>query len=67
MAGPTGALTLIEEDRRVLDVWANCTERALLVFEARAPGDARPREALGGLRASSSSSAILPRATRRSR
>jgi hypothetical protein len=47
-----GALTLSEEDRRVLAVWAaDCAERALPLFEAQAPGDSRPRGAIDGLRA----------------
>lgn len=47
-----GALTLSEDDRRVLAVWAaDCAERTLHLFEARAPHDARPRAALEGVRA----------------
>ena len=47
-----GALTLSEDDRRVLAVWAaDCAERTLPVFEARAPSDTRPQEAIDGLRA----------------
>ena len=47
-----GALTLSEADRRVLAVWAaDCAERVLPLFEAEAPGDPRPREAIDGLRA----------------
>jgi hypothetical protein len=47
-----GALTLSEDDRRVLAVWAaDCAERALPLFETRAPSDARPRDAIDGLRA----------------
>ena len=47
-----GALTLSEDDRRVLAVWAaDCAERTLSLFEARAPGDTRPRDAIDGLRA----------------
>jgi hypothetical protein len=47
-----GALTLSEEDRRVLAVWAaDCAERTLSLFEARAPSDTRPRAAIAGLRA----------------
>jgi len=47
-----GALTLSEDDRRVLAVWAaDCAERTLPLFEAWAPGDARPRDAIDGLRA----------------
>lgn len=47
-----GALTLSEDDRRVLAVWAaDCAERTLSLFEAQAPSDPRPREAIDGLRA----------------
>ena len=47
-----GALTLSEDDRRVLAVWAaDCAERTLTLFEAKAPGDPRPREAIEGVRA----------------
>jgi len=47
-----GALTLSEDDRRVLAVWAaDCAERTLPLFEAQAPGDLRPREAIDGVRA----------------
>ncbi len=47
-----GALTLSEDDRRVLAVWAaDCAERTLSLFEARAPNDTRPRDAIAGLRA----------------
>jgi hypothetical protein len=47
-----GALTLSEDDRRVLAVWAaDCAERTLSLFEAQAPGDTRPREAIDGVRA----------------
>jgi hypothetical protein len=47
-----GALTLSEDDRRVLAVWAaDCAERTLALFEAQAPSDGRPREAIDGLRA----------------
>jgi hypothetical protein len=45
-------LTLSEDDRRVLAVWAaDCAERTLSLFEAQAPSDTRPREAIDGLRA----------------
>ncbi|MDF3302340.1 putative immunity protein [Streptomyces tropicalis] len=41
-----------EEDRRRLGAWAaDCAARALALFEERAPGDTRPREALDGIRA----------------
>ena len=47
-----GALTLSEDDRRILAPWAaDCAERALTLFEAQAPGDPRPREAIEGIRA----------------
>jgi hypothetical protein len=47
-----GALTLSEDDRRVLAVWAAyCAERTLHLFEAEAPSDSRPREAIDGARA----------------
>ena len=47
-----GALTLSEGDRRVLAVWAaDCAERRLSLFEAQAPSDSRPRDAIDGLRA----------------
>jgi hypothetical protein len=45
-------LTGSENDRRVLAVWAaDCAERTLLLFEAQAPDDMRPREAIEGVRA----------------
>ncbi len=47
-----GALTLSEDDRRVLAAWAaDCAERTLPLFEAQAPRDPRPRDAIEGLRA----------------
>src|SRR4029453_8913979 len=52
MTREPGALTLSEDDRRVLAVWAaDCAEQALPLFEARAAGDTRPRAALDGARA----------------
>ena len=52
MTREPGALTLSEDDRRVLAVWAaDCAEQALPLFEARAAGDPRPRAALDGARA----------------
>lgn len=52
MGREPGALTLSEDDRRVLAVWAaDCAERTLPLFEAHAPGDTRPREAIDGGRA----------------
>jgi len=45
-------LTLSEDDRRVLAVWAaDCAERTLSLFETQAPGDTRPRDAIDGVRA----------------
>ncbi len=47
-----GRLTLTEDDRRVLAVWAaDCAERVVPRFQARAPHDCRPRDAIDGLRA----------------
>jgi hypothetical protein len=47
-----GALTLSEEDRRVLAVWAaDCAARMLSLFEAQVPGDTRVHDAIDGLRA----------------
>jgi hypothetical protein len=47
-----GPLTLSEDDRRVLAVWAaDCAERTLALFEAKAPNDNRPRAAVDGARA----------------
>ena len=47
-----GALTLSEDDRRVLAVWAaDCAERTLPLFERIAPNDPRPRQAIEGTRA----------------
>lgn len=44
--------TLSEEDRRVVAGWAaDCAERVLGIFEARAADDPRPREAIGRARA----------------
>lgn len=44
--------TLSEADRRVVAVWAaDCAERVLWLFEAEAPGDGRPRDALERARA----------------
>jgi hypothetical protein len=52
MGRKPGALTLSEDDRRVLAVWAaDCAERTLSLFEAQAPDDTRPRDAINGLRA----------------
>ena len=44
--------TLSEADRRNVAVWAaDCAERVLGLFEAEAPGDCRPRDAIARLRA----------------
>jgi hypothetical protein len=44
--------TLSETDRRIVAVWAaDCAERVLRLFEAEAPGDSRPREAIARTRA----------------
>jgi hypothetical protein len=44
--------TLSEGDRRIVAVWAaDCAERVLGLFEAEAPGDSRPRDAIARLRA----------------
>ena len=52
MGRQPGALTLSEEDRRVLAPWAAaCAERTLPLFESHAPRDPRPRDAIEGLRA----------------
>ncbi|MGK4579067.1 putative immunity protein [Kitasatospora sp. HPMI-4] len=45
-------VTISEEDRRLLGLWAaDCVERVLPLFEAQAPSDTRPREAIEGIRA----------------
>jgi hypothetical protein len=47
-----GALTLSEDERRVLAVRAaDCADRTLPLFERRARSDTRPRDAIDGLRA----------------
>jgi hypothetical protein len=52
MGRTPGALTLSEDDRRVLAQWAaDCAERTLSLFQTQAPTDARPRDAIAGLRA----------------
>jgi hypothetical protein len=44
--------TLSEADRRIVAAWAaDCAERVLGLFEAQAPGDSRPRDAIARLRA----------------
>ncbi|GAA2461783.1 putative immunity protein [Streptomyces mauvecolor] len=45
-------VTISEEDRRALGLWAaDCVEGVLPLFETRAPSDTRPREAIEGIRA----------------
>ncbi|MEC4016371.1 putative immunity protein [Streptomyces sp. H27-D2] len=45
-------VTISEEDRRLLGLWAaDCAERVLPLFEAMAPHDTRPCEAIEVLRA----------------
>lgn len=52
MGRQLGALTLREDDRRVLAAWAaGCAEWTLWLFEARTPNDTGPRDAIDGLRA----------------
>jgi hypothetical protein len=47
-----GPMTLSQDDLRLVGLWAaDCAERVLPLFEARAPSDTRPREALEGIRA----------------
>jgi hypothetical protein len=47
-----GPLTLSEEDRRAVAMWAaDCAERVLPIFEVAAPDDSRPRDAIKGVRA----------------
>src|SRR5688572_14582537 len=44
--------TLSERDRRIAAAWAaDCAERVLWVFEAEAPHDRRPRDAIARTRA----------------
>ncbi|MHB8694299.1 MAG: putative immunity protein [Solirubrobacteraceae bacterium] len=44
--------TLSETERRIVAVWAaDCAERVLGLFEAEAPGDTRPRDAIERIRA----------------
>jgi pimeloyl-ACP methyl ester carboxylesterase len=46
------SMTLSDEERRLLALWAaDCAERVLPLFEAKAPSDTRPREAIAGIRA----------------
>ena len=45
-------VALSDEDRRLVAHWAaDCTERVLPLFEAKAPADNRPRDAIEGARA----------------
>jgi len=40
-------MTLSDEDRRLIALWAaDCAERVLPLFEAKAPADTRPRKAI---------------------
>jgi hypothetical protein len=44
--------TLSEAERRIVAVWAaDCAERVVGLFEAQAPGDTRPRDAIARARA----------------
>ena len=44
--------TLSEADRRIVAAWAaDCAGRVLGLFEAEAPGDSRPRDAIARTRA----------------
>jgi immunity protein 5 of polymorphic toxin system len=44
--------TLSQADRRIVAAWAaDCAERVLGLFEAEAPGDSRPRDAIARTRA----------------
>jgi hypothetical protein len=46
-----GQMTLSMEDRRLVGRWAaDCAERVLPLFEAEAPSDTCPREAIEGIR-----------------
>jgi hypothetical protein len=46
-----GQISLSLEDRRLLGSWtADCAERVLALFEAKAPADTRPRDAIEGIR-----------------
>ncbi|MFZ0970929.1 MAG: putative immunity protein [Solirubrobacteraceae bacterium] len=58
--------TLSEADRRIVAVWAaDCAERVLGLFEAQAPGDSRPRDAIARLRAFSNGELGVSEARRR--
>lgn len=46
------AISLSDDDRRDIAHWAaDCAERVLALFEANAPSDTRPRDAIEGARA----------------
>jgi hypothetical protein len=46
------SMTLSDDERRLLGLWAaDCAERVLTLFEAKAPSDTRPCEAIAGIRA----------------
>jgi hypothetical protein len=50
--GVSSPQTLSEADRRIVAAWAaDCAERVLGVFEAEAPADHRPRDAIARTRA----------------
>jgi hypothetical protein len=58
--------TLSQADRRIVAVWAaDCAERVLGLFEAKAPGDSRPRDAIARLRAFSRGELGVSEARRR--
>lgn len=58
--------TLSEADRRIVAVWAaDCAERVLGLFEAQAPVDSRPRDAIARLRAFSRGELGVSEARRR--
>lgn len=49
--GDSRYFTLTMEQLRAIGAWsADCAERALAIFEAHVAGDARPREAIAGIR-----------------
>lgn len=51
MNTPAKHITLTEDDRRLIGFWAaDCAERVLPLFEAKAPADTRPREAIEAIR-----------------
>ncbi len=58
--------TLSEADRRVVAVWAaDCAERVLGLFEAEAPRDSRPRQAIDRTRAFAAGQLDVAEAIRR--